>query len=302
MHSLGVVVAALVVASATAISNLILLNGSYAKCLDGTNPGYYFKQGTVNSVVLWFEGGGWCNSLSNCYDRSTTRLGSSSTWSPTSTFGGILNEDADINPDFHAWSTVYVKYCDGECAMGRELGLVPLNVDPFTGSSFTSDVAAPVPFNSSISLFYRGRATLDALLRDLRDNHGLATAQALVVSGSSAGGLSTYLHVDFLAAELPGVTVVGVPDAGFFPLSPDFSGAYTFTGDTLDWMVTAFNISSADQVNAGCFAATPSSALAACLSAPMFYPRIESPLFVVNSMEDWAQLTGWANLVSIFVI
>ena len=118
------------------------------------------------------------------------------------------------------------------------------------------------------------------------------------MTGSSAGGLSTYLHVDWFASALPGVTVVGVPDAGFFPLAPAYNGAYTFTQDTLAWMVQAFNISSPDQVNAACFAATPSWALTACLAAPMFYARVESPLFVVNSMEDWAQLTGWAGLVS----
>lgn len=155
-----------------------------------------------------------------------------------------------------------------------------------------------MPYNATVDLYYRGRATLDALLHELIADHGLADAVALVVTGSSAGGLSTYLHVDWFAAALPGVTVVGVPDAGFFPLAPAYNGVDTFTQDTLAWMVSAFNISSSGQVNAACFAATPSWALTACLAAPMFYARVESPLFVVNSMEDWAQLTGWAGLVS----
>jgi O-palmitoleoyl-L-serine hydrolase len=148
-----------------------------------------------------------------------------------------------------------------------------------------------------VNLFYRGRSILEALIRELISERDLASSDALVVTGSSAGGLSTYLHVDFLAAALPGVTVVGVPDAGFFPLSPAFNGAYTFTQDTLVWMVSAFNISAAAQVNAACFAATPTGFLASCLAAPMFYSRVESPLYVVNSQEDWAQLTGWASLV-----
>ena len=100
--------------SVWAISELVLLSDPVARCLDGSSPGYYYKQGTVNSFVMWFEGGGWCNSLENCYDRSTTRLGSSTTWSPTATFEGILNENSTVNPDFCAWSTVYVKYCDGK--------------------------------------------------------------------------------------------------------------------------------------------------------------------------------------------
>ena len=45
---------------------------------------------------------------------------------------------------------------------------------------------------------------------------GLGAASDVVVSGCSAGGLATYLHVDRWAAALPKAKVRGLPDSGFF--------------------------------------------------------------------------------------
>ena len=48
---------------------------------------------------------------------------------------------------------------------------------------------------------------------------GLASAKdaRLVVGGTSAGGLATYLHIDHYRERIPpAVRVVGMPDAGFF--------------------------------------------------------------------------------------
>jgi hypothetical protein len=40
------------IVSTTGVSNLVLLTDPSARCLDGTQPGYYYKKGTVNSFVL----------------------------------------------------------------------------------------------------------------------------------------------------------------------------------------------------------------------------------------------------------
>ena len=46
---------------------------------------------------------------------------------------------------------------------------------------------------------------------------GLKLATDVVVSGCSAGGLATYLHVDDWASMFSkSVKVVGMPDSGFF--------------------------------------------------------------------------------------
>jgi len=55
------------------------------------------------------QAAGWCNDWPSCYARSLTRLGSSSTYTPTTTYAGILNEDLAANPSFYQFSTVYWK-------------------------------------------------------------------------------------------------------------------------------------------------------------------------------------------------
>lgn len=50
--------------------------------------GYYYSYGSGDSANKWmifFEGGGWCYSVSGCYARALTSLGSSKTWTPTVT-------------------------------------------------------------------------------------------------------------------------------------------------------------------------------------------------------------------------
>lgn len=282
--NLAAFLAALAVAMAGragAVSTLQLLHvddsENAPRCLDGSPAGFYYKPGATNSFVLWFEGGGWCSSMFDCFARSQTRLGSSTSWAATASFEGILNENVTINPDFASWSTVYVKYCDG--------------------GSFAGHVAAgvPVPGNGS-TLFFRGRDILNATLQFLIANTSLANADRLVVTGSSAGGLSTYLHVDTIAAALPRVAVVAVPDAGFFPIAPAMTGNYTFGATVQAWMLSAFNITTAQQVNAACFDATPAPMLWQCLSAAFLYRYIQSPVFIVNAAYDWAQLASWAAL------
>ena len=55
-------------------------------------------------------------------------------------------------------------------------------------------------------------STLDAFLADLDANQGLSAATDLVVSGCSAGGLATFLHVDEYAERYSSAKVVGMPD------------------------------------------------------------------------------------------
>ena len=46
-----------------------------AVCLDGSNPGFYYKQGAEKTKwVLYFKGGGWCYDEDSCYSRSLSEL------------------------------------------------------------------------------------------------------------------------------------------------------------------------------------------------------------------------------------
>ena len=47
----------------------------------------------------------------------------------------------------------------------------------------------------------RGKRNLDAMLGFLKETHGLTEAQEVLLSGGSAGGLSTYLHADYVRSQ-----------------------------------------------------------------------------------------------------
>lgn len=94
---------------------------------------------------------------------------------------------------FANYSLAYIAYCDG--------------------SSYTGNRSDPVVYQNQ-TMYFRGRLVLDALLRDIVKTAG--QVQNVVVSGSSAGGLTVYLHLDHVATYFPNTNVVGMVDAGYF--------------------------------------------------------------------------------------
>ena len=84
----------------------------------------------------------------------------------------------------------------------------------FSGSNATSTVVG------GDTLWFRGKHVLKALQTDLLTNRGLEKATDVVISGCSAGGLATFLHVDDWAAlpKLAAAKIRGMPDSGM--LSP----------------------------------------------------------------------------------
>lgn len=90
-------------------------------CLDGSATGYFMRQGYGDGAKKWIlhlGGGGWCNSSSDCYNRSFTLLGSSRAWPKSTGLNGFLSDNSTVNPHFYNWNIVYVMYCDGASFAG----------------------------------------------------------------------------------------------------------------------------------------------------------------------------------------
>ncbi|KAF8378955.1 hypothetical protein HHK36_028380 [Tetracentron sinense] len=153
-----------------------------AVCLDGSPPAYHIDKGFglgVNSWLVHIEGGGWCNNVTSCLARKNTRLGSSKKMLKLLAFSGILNNKAIFNPDFYNWNRVKVGYCDG--------------------GSFTGDVES---VNPTTNLHFRGARVWLAVMEDLLAK-GMRNAENALLSGCSAGGLTSILHCDSFRALLP---------------------------------------------------------------------------------------------------
>jgi hypothetical protein len=128
----------------------LLDQGKYpnARCLDGTQPGYYFAPGFGNGSTSWLihtQGGGWCTSDADCAGRARSALGSSATWGASGCdaatgktspvcyadggFNGMLSNSSAINPQLYNWNKVFINYC-GCGALSPVLRVLPSTLSP----------------------------------------------------------------------------------------------------------------------------------------------------------------------------
>ena len=75
--------------------------------------------------------------------------------------------------------------------------------------------------HSNDLVFYTGGYQIEAHYKTLLENMNMNHATDVVVSGSSAGGLAVYFHIDMIAdiirkGAVTKPRVVGVPDAGIY--------------------------------------------------------------------------------------
>lgn len=140
-----------------------------AVCLDGTPGAYYISPGSGSGAASWYihhQGGGWCRSLTDCLDRSSTDLGTSLKYpkvQPATAMAGqsgAMSRDQSLNPQMHNWNHVWIKYCDG---------------NSFTGDNESTTVVG------NTTLFWRGSRILDAVIESLMGSSVAALSNATEV-------------------------------------------------------------------------------------------------------------------------
>ena len=218
-----------------------------AVCLDGSPGGYFIQRGDPKRWILFMQGGGWCSSADDCAARAFGApgkpghpwLGGSRAWPRTYV---DLYEGSQLfaAPGFRNFTIVFAPYCDG--------------------GSWSGDAAAPVPTavnGTSIGkpIYYRGKRLFDALLDSVLAA-GMANASNLLWGGCSAGGLTTYLHADYVKSRAaPGTRVLALADAMYSlqhePFTPPIPPARTFIDD-MRWGYSAWNASGG--IDADCLA------------------------------------------------
>ncbi|XP_047065413.1 pectin acetylesterase 5-like [Lolium rigidum] len=248
---------------------LTFLTGAVEKgavCLDGTAPGYQLQRGSGSGSKSWLvhlEGGGWCSTLEECFDRGMSPLGSSNSMEPIQfTDAGILDSDPELNPDFYNWNKVYVRYCDG--------------------ASFSGDTEARAQDGSTV--YFRGLRIYEAVIDELMEK-GLANATQALLTGCSAGGLATILHCDDFSAKFPrDVSVKCLADAGFFIDVKDISGQSSFWSQ-YDRLVRLQNVR--EVLPKECLTSKNPTE---CLFPAEIIKSIRTPMFILNSAYDSKQI------------
>ncbi|KAJ1403081.1 protein notum [Ochromonadaceae sp. CCMP2298] len=181
------------------------LQNTAARCLDGSPPAYYLRKGSVDKWAVFFEGGGWCYDLEQCYERSKGDLGSSLKYPYILDTSRIGHFKECLSPfpkenRMHNWNTVYVRYCDGASFAGN-------------AEQAYSTYDNGTYLNST--LYFKGRTNRDETVRGLL-REGMKTASEVVFMGGSAGALGVILGIDAMAHIGGNATVRGLADSGFF--------------------------------------------------------------------------------------
>jgi hypothetical protein len=262
--------------------------------LDGSPMAVYFSPSASGSTkwTISIDGGGWCDDEVDCLCRSKGSLGSS-TKQPAENW--CLCSNVNDSGD------------------GYEQDCNCLRLPYLDGASFSGYRAKPwaVP-NSTETLHFRGIRNFDAAV-NFALSKGMSKATDFVLSGGSAGGLSTFLHADRVAARLkaeaPGCKKIrAAPIVGYFldhdnfkhttglpggPNSPQW--AKPGTGATYTtWMKYVYKMQNmtfgADGgLTAACKAKFPTEP-GLCFMSPHMQEFIETPFFMFNSKYDAWQL------------
>lgn len=137
-----------------------------------------------------------CYDEQDCLCRAGTSLGTNKVHGPTGGCSCINpNEDGTMVTDCNC---IHMPYSDG----ASFAGFVPGNVS--------------VPGMPGKSIQFRGIKNLDGVIEFALKN-GMNKATEFVLTGGSAGGLSTFLHADRFAAALPaGAKAHAAPVVGYF--------------------------------------------------------------------------------------
>jgi hypothetical protein len=162
------------------------------------------------------------------------------------------------------------------------------------GASFSGYRAKPwsVP-NTSEVLYFRGIKNFDATM-DFAFVHGLDKATEFVLTGGSAGGLSTFLHADRIASRLSKEApqckhVRAAPVVGYFLYKHDANNYTAFMKYIYHMQNLTFSADGG--LMAQCQAAYP-TAPHYCFMSPHMQKFIQTPFFMFNSKYDAWQLAN----------
>lgn len=161
-----------------------------SQCLDGTQAGFYYgspntKDNTSDTWVIFLQGGGHCCDKESCLQRANSSLGSSNYWSQTMTGSGGYSSSSTENPYFYDANHIFIPYCCGDWHIGQQIS----------------------PSDETWGLYFDGHFIVENILKVLMSdefakkhyNNQLTKAKNILITGESAGGIGTFLNLDFIS-------------------------------------------------------------------------------------------------------
>eukprot|EP00041_Stephanoeca_diplocostata_P012092 m.201831 g.201831 ORF g.201831 m.201831 type:complete len:428 (+) comp18805_c0_seq1:294-1577(+) len=269
------------------------------KCIDGSPAAMYIARNKSSTkYIIWLQGGGICENLDDCIQRSKGELGSSKSYDPTRQASRGMLQNNDDNPDFRYWNKIFVPYCSGDVWAG--------------GDAVASN---PFPDTSSWTGFFQGHMIVDAVLNTTRDQFGMKDATDIILTGCSAGGIGAFLNCDFVAdyakANNIDAKVRCRPEAGWFGLPMDTYAYFTANSTDPDprklqysnWTAKISPWTLYSPAAQECAAAVRNGSevidfcdgqalgpVVCCGLVPVLYKYIKTPMFVTENTADSYQV------------
>lgn len=166
------------------------------QCMDGSPYHFFVKRGSVNKVLMYYQGGGACWDQDTCSvptcDANVNPNGGDN---PNNVRTGFGDRDNPQNP-FRDWSIVFVSYCSCDIHFGDAAQDYPRHVE------------------------HRGFDNAQVALKWAREN--LPYPEEVFVTGSSAGAYGAFFHGPLLIRAWPKARFSVLADAGNGVITQDF--------------------------------------------------------------------------------
>ncbi|MFT4569409.1 MAG: hypothetical protein ACI8TX_000780 [Hyphomicrobiaceae bacterium] len=93
------------------------------RCVKDTPYSFHYKKGTVNKLLMYYQGGGACWSTGTCYIANTMKAETGAGDNPDIAGTGYASQH--IDNQFKDWHVVFVSYCSGDVHWGNRTTTYP---------------------------------------------------------------------------------------------------------------------------------------------------------------------------------
>jgi hypothetical protein len=184
----------------------ILKPGRETICSRGTAYRYFVRRGTVNRVVIEFDGGGACGNAESCAPGSGVfnETAIAEPWVLDEAYGQGIHDHTDPENPFADWHHVFIPYCTGDFHSGNADTTYELN-----GQSFVIHHKGAV----------NARAVLDWIYRNLPE------PEKVLVTGYSAGGTGAGIWAPHIRNHYTSSKIYLFGDSGVYITPGSFADA-----------------------------------------------------------------------------
>ncbi|HEX6289706.1 MAG TPA: pectin acetylesterase-family hydrolase [Herpetosiphonaceae bacterium] len=169
--------------------------GGEAMCARGTPYSFWVRPGTVNKLLIYFQGGGGCWSAETCRQGSTFFQDAADERDNPSYESGIFDLENPDNP-FKDYYIVYVPYCTGDVHLGN-------NVYTYKDAS-----------GEEIVIHHKGFVNASTVMEWVYQQ--FKAPESIFVSGCSAGSVGSIMFAPYVIEHYRSVPVVQMGDSEAF--------------------------------------------------------------------------------------